>query len=139
MEGITVLVAHVLGTKSLSSFPYFGFLCCRVFDVPATKQSRTYSALSPEDILEMEEGPAEHYTPTGWGFFNKPVVPRWLAVILTSECVVFLRHTEGTSAFEERDSCPAGKLGVFSSQFPMSHELSLLTSARVLSRWLSTT
>ncbi|CAM9326935.1 unnamed protein product [Ectocarpus sp. 12 AP-2014] len=74
-----------------------GEICCEgCFRVT---KSRTYSALSPEEMLEMEEGPAEHHTPTGWGFFNKPVVPRWLAVILAISVVLTALATVGAIVY----------------------------------------
>lgn len=55
--------------------------------VGAYQQSRTYSVLSAEEILELEmERPVEPVA-GGCGCFNKPLVPRWMAVILASESV----------------------------------------------------
>lgn len=46
-------------------------------------QSRTYSAVNAEEILQLER--MEYYETKGYGCFNRPLVPRWLAVILASE------------------------------------------------------
>lgn len=45
-------------------------------------QSRTYSAVNAEEILQLER---MEYETKGYGCFNRPLVPRWLAVILASE------------------------------------------------------
>ena len=52
------------------------------------QQSRTYSVLSAEEILELEHERPVEPVEGGWGCFNKPLVPRWMAVILASEWLV---------------------------------------------------
>lgn len=48
------------------------------------RQSRTYSAINAEEILQLER---MEYETKGYGCFNRPLVPRWLAVILASEFI----------------------------------------------------
>ena len=47
-------------------------------------QSRSYSAMSV-DKWPARDLEHTHKVPDGSGCFNKPVMPRWLAVFLTSE------------------------------------------------------
>lgn len=51
------------------------------------RKSRTYSVLSAEEILELEQERPMEVAAAGWGCLNKPVVPRWMAVIVASESI----------------------------------------------------
>eukprot|EP00903_Cladosiphon_okamuranus_P016652 g15355.t1 len=76
-----------------------GEVCCEgCFRVT---KSRTYSALSAEEIFELElERPVEPVAGDGGcGFFNKPLVPRWMAVILAIAVVLTALATVGAIVY----------------------------------------
>ncbi|CAM9151906.1 unnamed protein product [Pylaiella littoralis] len=64
-------------------------------------KSRTYSALSPEEIvaLELESARPAEVAPRGWDCFNRPLVPRWLAVILAISVVLTALATVGAIVY----------------------------------------
>ncbi|CAM9284524.1 unnamed protein product [Scytosiphon promiscuus] len=73
-----------------------GEICCEgCFRVT---KSRTYSAISAEDFLELER-PSEPLPKGGCGCFNKPLVPRWLAVILALAIVLTALGTVGAIVY----------------------------------------
>lgn len=47
-------------------------------------QSRTYSSMTVEERSMLYVGDT-HGAPKGWDCYNRPLIPRWIAVILASE------------------------------------------------------
>eukprot|EP00752_Nemacystus_decipiens_P006142 g5540.t1 len=74
-----------------------GEICCEgCFRVT---KSRTYSVLSAEEILELEQERPVEVKAEGWGCFNKPLVPRWMAVILAIAVVLTALATVGAIVY----------------------------------------